>query len=208
MRYKKIRGHKQIWKDIDDWVENNKVLDIEYLQQRQREYIKVWIAPFGNISVLNSEFSPPKYKTRKKIVDGIFKIYDSWKKQLEALNTPYYLKIWYFPKDVSKCQVVCAIGDFINFYDTTFYKPTLEKPFPEDERGLNWEYRHQEHHITKDDIGEPEEFYSEQDFIDNKKWIENKMKHLKTRISEYKNDEKKTTTYYSIKEFDVWLGGN
>ena len=33
------------------------------------------------------------------------------------------------------------------------------------------------------------------------------MKNPKTRISEY-NENGNLTTYYSIKEFDVWIGGN
>ena len=208
IRYKKIRGHKRIWKYIDNWVAQNKVLDIDSLKSRQRDYVKVWIAPFGNISVLNSEFSPPKGKTRKKIADGIFEIYHHWKTQLEELGEPYYLKVWYFPKDVSKCQVVCAIDDFTTFYDITFFKPETQKPFPENNRNLNWDYRIQEHHITKDDIQEPDDFYSEKDYVDNKKWIEKKMKHPKTRISNHSDSSGKITTYYSIKEYDVWLGGN
>mgnify|MGYP005991921725 CR=1 FL=1 len=206
IKYKKIRGHKRIWKDIDNWVDYNKTLDLEYLQQRQREYVKVWVPPYGNISVLNSEFAPPKAKTRKKIIAGIFTIYNSWKKQLEGLNKPYYLKIWFFPHDVSKCQVVCAIGDFLNFYDNTFYKPKENKPFPENKNGLEWKYRHQEHHITEDDIGSPEEFYTYQDYISRKKWVQGVMNNPKTRISTYPDDDE-TPTYYSIKECDVWIGG-
>jgi len=208
IRYRKIRGHKRIWKNIDIWIDQNKILDIDYLHNRQREYVKVWIPPFGNISVLKSEFSAPKGKTRKKIVDGIFEIYNHWKTQLEELGEPYYLKIWYFPIDVSKCQVVCAIGDFTTFYDTTFFKPEKEKPFPENNNNLNWEYRIQEHHITKNDFLEPDDFYSERDYLDNKKWINSKMKHPKTRISNHTDTSGKTTIYYSIKEYDLWLGGN
>lgn len=205
--YKKIRGHHKIWKNIDSWVSYNKKLDLEYLQSRKREYVKVWVQPYSNISVLNSEFKPPKYKTRKKIIEGIFEIYNSWKNQLDSLNKPYYLKIWFFPEDVSKCQVVCAIDDFIDFYDVTFYKPKINKPFPFDKRGLNWQYCHQEHHLTIKDIDEPESFYSYQDYLDNKKWIEAVIKNPKTRISEY-NENETLTTYYSIKEYDVWVGGN
>lgn len=207
IRYKKIRGHKRIWKNIDNWVENNKELDLAYLQHRKREYVKVWIPPFGNISVLNSEFSPPKGKTRKKIVDGIFTIYNNWKKQLDELKEPYYLKIWFFPNDVSKCQVVCAIGEFLDFYNITFYKPDFSKPFPENSRDLNWEYRHQEHHITKNDIDEPDSFYSLKDFLENKKWIENIMKNSKTRIAKSKDGNGDEIIYYSIKDCDVWIGG-
>lgn len=207
IRYKKIRGHTKIWKEIEVWIETNKTLDIDNLQLSKRDYVKVWVAPFSNISVLNSEFPAPRRKTRQKIVNGIFEIYTHWKQQLETLDKPYYLKVWYFPHNVSMCQVVCAIDDFVNFYDSTFYTPEVNKPFPEQSSfGLNWEYKHQEHHVTIDDIGEPEEFYSEKEFLDNKKHIESVIKIVNTRISTYKN-KNKTTTYYSIKECNVWIGG-
>ncbi len=67
-RYKKIRGHHKIWKNIDSWVSYNKKLDLEYLVSRKREYVKVWVQPCFNISVLNSEFNPPKNKTKKKLL--------------------------------------------------------------------------------------------------------------------------------------------
>lgn len=207
-RYKKIRGHKRIWKNIEDWVEYNKFLNIEYLKERQRDYVKVWVSPYKNISILESVFTPPKGKTRQKIVDGIFTIYDSWKESLEKLNEPYDLKIWFFPHDVSKCQVVCAIGDFIDFYDVTFFNPKKNKPFPEKGRDLKWEYRHQEHHVTKSDIGFEEEFYTKQDFLNNKRWIERIMKDPRTRMNTYDADNGAKTTYYSIKECDVWIGSD
>ena len=67
-RYKKIRGHHKIWKNIDSWVSYNKKLDLEYLVSRKREYVKVWVQPYFNISVLNSEFNPTKNKTKKKLL--------------------------------------------------------------------------------------------------------------------------------------------
>lgn len=205
IRYKKIRGHKRIWKYINTWVEQNKQLDIEYLQSRQREYVKVWIQPFGNISVLNSEFAPPKGKTRKKIIAGLLEIHNHWKQQLDTLNEPYYLKIWFYDNDVSNSQIVCAINDCLDFYENTFHKPEESKPFPSDTLGLNWEYRHNENHFTIDDFGEPDHFYSMKEYIDNKKMIEGIMKNPKTRISKHKDESGKTTTYYSIKYTDVWL---
>lgn len=205
-RIKKIRGHKRIWKEIENWVNYNKTLDLDYLKSRKRDYVKVWVSPFKNLSVLNSEFSPPKGKTRQKIIEGILEIFKNWETQLNSLDKSYYLKIWYFPHDVSKCQVVCAIDDFLNFYDITFYKPTIAKPFPDEDLDLQWEYHHQEHHVTIKDIGEPEDYYSLQDFIDNKKWVEAIMKNPKTRVTEY-NDNGEKTIYYSIKDCDVWIGG-
>jgi hypothetical protein len=71
-RYKKIRGHHKIWKNIDSWVSYNKKLDLEYLVSRKREYVKVWVQPYFNISVLNSEFNPPKKIRLKKNYCGYF----------------------------------------------------------------------------------------------------------------------------------------
>ena len=206
IRTKKIRGHKRIWKNIDIWVAQNKQLDIEYLKRSQREYVKVWLQPFGNISVLNSQFAPPKGKTRKKIVAGLLEIYNSWKQELDKLNEPYYLKIWFYNNDVSNSQVVCAIGDCLDFYETTFYNAKENKPFPLDDFGLNWEHRHFENHFTIDDFGEPDHFYTMKEYLDNKKRIEKIMQDSKTRITDYKDKSGKTTTYYSKKYADVWLG--
>ena len=72
-RYKKIRGHHKIWKNIDSWVSYNKKLDLEYLVSRKREYVKVWVQPYFNISVLNSEFNPPKNKTKKNFLYNFIK---------------------------------------------------------------------------------------------------------------------------------------
>ena len=206
IRYKKIRGHKRIWKNIDDWVAQNKQLDVDYLKRNQREYVKVWIQPFGNIPVLNCEFAPPKGKTRKKIIAGLLEIYNSWKQELDKLNEPYYLKIWFYNNDVSNSQVVCAIGDCLDFYETTFYNVKENKPFPLDDFGLNWEHRHFENHFTIDDFGEPDHFYTMKEYLDNKKRIEKIMQDSKTRITDYKDKSGKTTTYYSKKYADVWLG--
>ena len=206
IRYKKIRGHKRIWKSIDNWVAQNKQLDLEYLQSRQREYVKIWIQPFGNISILNSVFAPPKGKTRRKLIAGLLEIHKYWKQELDKLNKPYYLKIWFYNNDVSNSQIVCAIDDCLDFYENTFHKSEESKPFPNANFGLEWEYRHNENHFTIDDIGEPDEYYSMKDFLANKKMIERIMKNPKTRITKHTDESGKTTTYYSIRYSDVWLG--
>lgn len=206
IRFKKVRGHKRIWKAIDNWVAQNKKLDIEYLKSNQREYVKIWIQPFGNISVLNNEFAPPKGKTRQKLIAGLLEIHKHWKQQLDILNEPYYLRIWFYNNDVSNSQVVCAIDDCLNFYENTFHNPEENKPFPLKDFGLQWEHRHFETHVTQLDIGDPEDYYSMKDFNDNKKWVESIMKNPKSRISTHKEFNGNTTTYHSIKNTDVWLG--
>jgi hypothetical protein len=207
IRSKKIRGFNRILKRIDTWVVTNKQLDLEYVKSYQRDYTKVWVQPYSNLCIGNSVIPAPKGKVRQKIIDGLFEIHSHWKNQLETLNTPYYLKIWFYHPDISRSQVVCAIGDFISFYDTTFHNPNENKSFPFDKRELQWEHRIDEDHITKDDICEPDDYVSMEDFLTNKKWIEKIMKHPKTRITE-DVDENKTTTYYSFKNSDVWLGSS
>ena len=205
-RTKKIRGHKRIWKNIDAWVQQNKKLDLDYIKKNQREYVKVWIGPYHNLCFGNSVIPAPKGKTRQKIIAGLFEIYNQWKQQLDKLNEPYYLRIWFYYNDVSSSQVVCAIGEFLDFYEITFHKPKENKPFPSDDLGLKWEYRHHENHFTIDDIGETDEYYLLQDYLDNKKMIEGIMKNPKTRISDFTNNQGEKTTYYSVKQADIWLG--
>lgn len=205
-RFKKIRGHKRIWKGIDYWIENSKKLDIDYLKSNQREYVKFWVHPYSGISVLDSEFTPPKGKTRQKIINGLLEIYNNWEQELDKLNEPYYLRIWFYNNDVSKSQVVCAIGDCLDFYSQTFYNPNENKPLPINNLGLQWEHRHFETHVCKLDIGVPDDFYSKEDYLQNKKWVERIMNNPKARKSEQKEFNGNITTYYSIKASDVWLG--
>lgn len=206
LRIKKIRGHKRIWKRIDTWVTYHKQLDLEYFKNYQREYSKVRVRPYSNLRLGNSLLSVPKGKTRQKIIDGLFEIHANWKQQLDTLNTPYYLKIWFYHPDVSRSQVVCAIGDFINFYEITFHNPKENKPFPFKARNLYWEHRIDEDHFSDEDIiGDVTEWISEDEFLAHKRWLNKKLKRPH-RISNEKYDDGVIKTYHSIKNSDVWLG--
>ena len=116
VRYKKIRGQKRLLKDVDEWIERNKKLNLD----SQRDYAKIWIHPWSGISVLNSEIPEPRGEIRKRMLKGLFEIHDAWRAQLDTLGEPYYLKLWIYHKRFSKSQVVCATGDFLHFYDQTF----------------------------------------------------------------------------------------
>jgi len=206
IRIKKIRGHNRIWKQIDSWITNERQLDLEHVKDYQRDYSKVWIRPYSSLSLGNSTCKIPKGKTRKKIIDGLFEIYKSWKQQLDILNEPYYLKIWFYHPDISKSQVVCAIGDYINFYNVTFHNPKENKAFPFDTRNLQWEHRIHEDHINEEDsIGEILDWASEDEFNANKKWVAKKLK-LPHRISKEEYDDGTVKSYHSFKVSDVWLG--
>lgn len=208
IRTKKIRGHKRIWKDIDFWIQNNKSLDLEQVKSYQREYTKIWVRPYSDLCLGNSITPAPKGKTRQEIINGLFEIHENWKLQLDALNEPYYLKIWFYHPDVSKSQVVCAIGDFINFYNITFHNPNENKDFPFGKRNLDWEHRiHEEHFNEEDIVGDASEWASEDDFNANKKWIEKKLKQPH-RVSKEEYDDGIIKTYHSFRVCDVWLGAS
>ena len=111
MKYKKIRGLKRKVEGIQKWIEEYLELDIEELSKHKYHYSKVYVQPWDNLTLTNSEIPEPKGKAKQEIINGLAKIYDSWKKELDKLNQPYYLKIWLNEPRLSKSQVVCALGE-------------------------------------------------------------------------------------------------
>ena len=73
IRYKKIRGHKRIWRDIDACIQYNKSLDLEHVKSYQREYTKIWVRPFSDLCMGNSVVPAPKGKTRQKLLTDCLK---------------------------------------------------------------------------------------------------------------------------------------
>ncbi|RKE95201.1 hypothetical protein [Ichthyenterobacterium magnum] len=213
MKVKKIRGHKRIWNDIERWKKANLYLDIEKLKHSERDYVKIWIHPFSSISLTNSQYPEPKGETKKRILNGLFDIYECWEKQLNQLNKPYYLKIWLYTPRFSKSQVVCSITNSINLYKNTFSIPENVKTFKPNSVGVaesriknyKWEHRVDEEFLDNTEIGQPEDFKTVNDYYENKKWFEAKLKksHRKT---EYKKPIANITEFYAFKLGDVWLG--
>ncbi|WP_323757129.1 hypothetical protein [Roseivirga sp.] len=211
MRIKKLRGHHRIWKEIEAWKNENLQLDTESLQSSQRDHTKIWVSPYCDYTMLNSEYPQPKGKTRQKILNGLIDIYNEWKKQLDELGEPYYLKIWLNDPYFSQSQVVCAIGDFLHFYDRTFFKPDQEYATHAKPRiknlpaGFNWECRLDEMHLTSNDLGQPEDYFDEEDYLIEKNRFEAQIKrpHRKT-VS--KSEDGEITEYYSFKLGHAWLG--
>jgi hypothetical protein len=212
MRIKKIRGHKRIWNAIEKWRTANLNLDLETLKTQERQYVKIWLDPFSGFSLLNSQFPEPKGETRKKIIHGLFDIYNHWKEQLDSLNEPYYLKIWLFEPQFSKSQVVCAIGSFVNFYNNTFYSPNVTKTInlesigiPKTKiEGFKWEYKLYEEFVSDKDLGTAEDFENESDFIKSRKWYEAKIKKAHRKITDNETSSK-IIEYYAFKLGIVWL---
>ena len=173
MRIKKLRGHNRIWKDIEAWKNENLKLDIESLKSSQRDHTKIWVSPYCDYNMLNSEYPQPKGKTRQKILNGLIEIYTEWKKQLDALHEPYYLKIW----------------------------PQI-KSLP---AGFNWECRLDEMHLSSTDLGKPEDYYDEEDYLTEKRAFEKRLKKPHRKMIS-KSEDGEVTEYYSFKVGHAWLG--
>ena len=216
MRQKKIRGHKRRWKDIENWRLNNLDLNLtDYLLNRSdRYYAKLRIHPWSGLSLTNSLTPEPTGKTKQKMLNGLLDIYDDWKSQLEKLGQPYYLKIWLFEPRFSQSQVVCAIGDNIDFYTNTFFKPENTQKLNTDNYGqlksrlenLTWDYRLDEDHYDNTEAGEPDDYVSRQDYEETKIWFTKLLK-KPHRIYKFKEPIGEAIESYSFKRGDIWLGG-
>lgn len=209
-RYRKIRGHSRIQKDIEAWKNYNLELDFENLEDVKRDYCKIWVSPFGDISVSGSEIPLPKGKNRKLILEGLLAVFNSWEKQLKRLNKPYYLAIWLFEPDIVKSQVVCAIDEMLDFYNKTFYRPEKQLKMPAENHGafkeeietFNWVFAHDDNYFTNDDLKmEIDEYVSEEDYYASQKWYKRKLKENPRSFT----DEYGRTSYY-IRRGTVWIG--
>ncbi len=209
MKIKKIRGHKRRWKAIDNWIANNKDLDIEYLKEYGKDYVKIRIHPWSGIQITNSKRPEPNRATRQRILQGLIVIYRNWKQQLDTIGEPYYLKIWLFDPHFSKSQVVCAIGYNISHYEQLFYKEATDKQIQLKDNGalkeelsnFNWEHCLDEEHLQSDAIGKPENYSSISVYKSHKKWYYNQLK-KPHRILKGFNE----VAAFMIKKGSVWLG--
>lgn len=211
MRIKKIRGHRRIWNKVENWRKANLKLDLEYLKQNERDHAKIWVHPFSGITLTNSQNPEPKAETKKRILNGLIDIYESWKNQLEELNEPYYLKIWLYEPRFSKSQVVCAFGNSIDFYNTSFNSPENPKEFKTESYGniknrlenFKWENHLDQEFLFSIDLGNPEDYENEKDYWEEQKWFNDRLK--KKYIKETLNDK---TESYSFEIGEVWIGEN
>jgi len=213
VKTKKIRGQKRRWKEIDHWVQSSKNLDLDYLKASHRDYAKIRVHPWSGISIATSQIPEPTRATKIKILNGLIEIYDSWKQELDKLGEPYYLKIWLFEPRFSNSQVVCAIGDFLDFYEITFFKPEHTKELASQNYGqleneiskFKWEYRLDEEHFDNSMPGNPESYLTLEDYEEDKKWVRKMLKKAH-RTTKYKEPIGEATASYSFKKGSVWLG--
>jgi len=214
VRYQKIRGHRKRFLKIEKWRQENLEIRWDLIEKYNYHYTDIVVHPWCDISILNSLIPEPKRKAKHLILLGLLDIYDSWKKQLDKLEQPYYLKIWLFEPRFSKSQVVCATGERIEFYENNFFKPDKVKKINPEYYGqlknrlekINWEYRLDEDHYDNCEVGEPESYVSQEDYDFTKKWFKELLKkpHRTTKFIEPIGD---TIESYSFKRGDIWIGG-
>jgi hypothetical protein len=155
MKYQKIRGHKRRRKDIEQWRLENLDLRLDLIEKYNYANIDIIVHPWCDISIINSAFPEPKGKTKQLMLNGLIDIYHSWKKQMDKSGQTYYLKIWLYEPRFAKSQVVCAVGDRIDYYENLFIKSDKKKQLmtvnycnlKSKLDVLNWQYRLDEDHI-------------------------------------------------------------
>ena len=216
MRVRKIRGHNRIHKQIERWKFNSLSYNLTpYLEnESHRDYIKIYISPYCDLSLTNSVIPEPKGKTKKLILSSLLEIYSHWEELLEKTGKPFYLKIWLFEPRFSMSQVVCAIGDDIDYYKNTF-TPSEENIFFKYDRygkemqskmkSVNWKLFLDEDVYYDDEVGEKEMYISESDYFESRSRFKKIMKkEHKVKKFEWLGENKEC---YIFKKGEVWLGG-
>lgn len=199
MKTQKIRGHKRRQRDIEKWRLENIEIRWDLIERYSYDNIYIVVHPWCDLSIINSDIPEPKRKTKQLMLNGLLDIYNSWKNQLDKLNKPYYLKIWLYEPRFSKSQVVCAVGERINYYENLFVKPDQSKHLntnysKEIKRKLNnlkWEYALDEWLFDTDDLDGSEE---------GKMWFKKALK------KSYRTTTIDNTEFYLFKEGGIWLG--
>lgn len=194
-RKRKIRGWKRRVKKIERWKQAYLALDREALAKYNRDYVKVWIAPFFSLQVYTLPFW---YK--RLVIQALLEIYASWKQTLDEGDESYYLKIWVFEKDIMRSQVMVSVGELLHFYDQSFEELTPVDGLPtrlaiETAEELNWDQG-----FTVDAWYEGEM----QEEIKDGLYTEEEIQAIKD--SAYSVQEYKGEPVYLVKDGIVWVG--
>ncbi|PJG66581.1 hypothetical protein E2R16_09485 [Acinetobacter seifertii] len=209
IKYKKIRGEKRRIRKIKQWIDDHLDLDIAYLKRYQCEYVKFWVDPWDRLSLTNSQYPQPQGIYKELFFNGLLQIYMSWKEQLDFLDQPYYLKIWLFENDLKRSQVVCAIGEKIEYYQNLFEKPLDETSLSIVEwqevsdmmKKVNWEKKIEITLYERDWLGAPSDYKTQKNYEDTKKWFNNNVIEKYREVKRIDGDE-----YYIVETDNVWIG--
>lgn len=196
----KIRNNKQLLKHLEFTPEDARFDSKQLFQEHFFNFQFEDQYGFGN--------HPNKGLIRKRIVQLLFEIHDSWKVELEKLNTPYYLAIWLCEPQIIRSEVVCAIDERIEMYSTNWFDPSEKAPFILSEsygknrdqlNRFNWERKnsydtHEATDFVQSNYKNQKQFHSDQRAF-------NRIKKISTKVMDTAYGE----TYYE-RIGDIWVG--
>jgi len=196
-RKKKVRGWKRHKRSIEVWKQTVMNLDMDYVRDNERDYVKLWIRPFYSLPKTN----PPNWFNRL-LFNAMIDVYLNWHEKMTDENEDFYLKIWLYEPNFIRSQIVVSYKDYIDFYKYTFDRNPITKNFPihkckslEDKLSMfDWELC-----IDADEYWESEmKEYMKLAEIEE---IINKSYRTKKVSSSYGDD-----VLYKVNVGDVWLG--
>ncbi len=212
MRTRKIRGLKRRQENIDQWFEAHKQIDLELLNQYSYYYCKAKIDPWSNL--FNSSKYPSNY--RQQLFGHLLDIYELWNQQLESKYSDFYLAVWLFDNRFIDSQVVAAVGERTEYYETMWYYHEKPLKFPtqlfrhERERTelFTWRSTDDEDLLFESNFlnAEIDEYYSPQDYYEEQRYYRQLLKrNTPTRMigDEQGNDPEKV---FVIKQGNIWIG--
>ncbi len=215
-RNKKIRGHKKIQKRIQNWIEQNRTINVSDFLANKYCYAYVSFNPYFNISINNSNIAEPKKETRKQIILGLQEIYNNWKIELDKLNQPYFLKIYLFEPRISKSQVICAIGtEKIEYYENFYRNAEKNKSTSNFHKILSSDFKWKTH--LDDDIYSEQELLTPEIYYHSKEdynYCKKLLKKLKKKYNKIENkswygfeEDNETDYFYYVPKGIVNIGG-
>lgn len=212
MKKQKIRGHKRRQRQIENWRLENLEFRFDLLKNYKKVHIDIVVHPWCDLSIINSTFPQPNGKTKQLMINALFDIYDSWKKQLDSRGLKYYLKVWLYEERFTKSQVVCAIDDEIDFYNNTFSKSSIKKDINPERFGnnkrlgeFNWELMVDEDFYDKNTVGNPEDYKTIKDFYEIQRWFNRQLKKPHNKYIP-DNPTDNIFEYYGFVKGKVWIG--
>ena len=210
MRYKKIRGLKRKVANIQNCINGYLELHTDHLTEHKYKYAKVYVDPWDNLTLTDSQIPEPKGKAKKEILKGLEKIYDSWKTELEKLNKPYYLKIWLYEPRISKSQVVCAIDEKIEYYENIFEKADFKQNSSSFTNQLdsdfNWQPKVDEEPCWESDLLWPIDQYESIEDSYSDRILLTKLKKGNYKNKEIGSPNGNKDTIYFIPKGKIWVG--
>jgi len=202
------KGGSRILKEVQNWRDFNIELSEDQMLNTGRNYCKIYVSPYSDLQLDNSPAPKPSGIIRQHILSGLIDIYKSWQKTLEQFDTPYYLKLWLYEERFEKSQVVCGIGPYVNFYDTTFQiaienaKLTTGNFQNEHERlsQFSWQKAHDLEHHYATDIEDADTFATPEDYQASVTW------YAKKKVKAFATFSNDGAEGFSQRLGTVWLG--